>query len=367
MLRIGRINDILEHLKTIDNVVCFGAGNRVELLKKVFDRTGVLEKIRYFIDNNVKKQGTKVYIKDKPIDVISFSAFKEKGLDSCIILVLPEKYQGILEQINEDEDTKALICYCMSHQIALMKEDLAMNKRVPASFKQYNEELIPKIIHYCWFGKKPLPDKHKKWMESWHKYCPNYEVVEWNENNYDIAKNMYMKQAYEREKWGFVSDVARLDIIYHCGGIYFDTDVELIDNIDDLLYQKGFVGFESDEYVATGLGFGAIKKLPIIKEILDFYEEIDFVDRNGKPNMTTCPVWQTKLLKQKGLITNGEYQIVDGLTIFPEKVLSGKSISTRRIRLAPYTKAIHHYDGSWLDGEKQKEFLNLEKEMNGRW
>lgn len=363
MLRVGRVTDILEHLKVIDSVICFGAGNRIETLKSIFYQTILLEKINYFIDNDISKQSTKVYIKDKPIDVISFFEFKKKKIDNCIILILPEKYQEILKQINEDSDTKDLVCYCLSHQIALIEEDLAMNKVIPDSFKQYDKELIPKTIHYCWFGRQPLPDKYKKWMESWHKYCPDYEIIKWNEDNYDIEKNKYMKQAYENKKWGFVSDIARLDIIYQHGGIYFDTDVELIDNIDDLLYQKGFMGFESDEYVNSGLGFGAVKELGILKEMLDFYKKINFANENGNINMITCPVWQTKLLKQKGLITNGEYQIVDDMTILPEKVLSGKSLSTRRIRLASYTKSIHHYDGSWLDKEKQIEFLNLEEEM----
>lgn len=365
MLRVGRVNEIIEQLDLIDSVICFGAGKRIETLKAVFNKTRVLEKIKYFVDNDTNKHGTKICVMDREIEVISFSEFKRKKLNNCIILIIPKKYREILRQINEDVDTKDIICYCMTHQIALMEEDLAMNKRIPLSLKRSNDELIPKIIHYCWFGKKPLPDKYKKWMESWYRYCPDYKVIEWNESNYDVTKNEYMKQAYEKKKWGFVSDVARLDIIYNCGGIYLDTDVELVDNMDDLLYQKGFAGFESNAYVGSGLGFGAIKRLPIIKDMLDFYEKIDFFNNNGW-NMVPCPVWQTKILKEKGLVANGEYQIVDDLTILPEKVLSGKSFSTRRIRLAPYTKAIHHYEGSWLDEEMRKEFWNLEEEMNGR-
>ncbi len=366
MLKNGEIDDILKQLNIIDNVICFGAGKRVELLKDIFAETDILKKIKYFIDNDSRKYNKKICINGKLIDIISFCDFKRKKINNCIILVTPIKYQEILKQLSEDINTKNITCFCISHLIALLKEKSAMNKKIPSSLKINTKELIPKVIHYCWFGKNPLPDKHKKWMESWYKFCPDYKIIEWNENNYDITKNNYMNQAYEEKKWGFVPDFARLDIIYNFGGVYLDTDVELINNIDDLLYQKGFAGFESDEYVALGLGFGAVKGLPIIKEMLNLYKKINFVDNNGKLNTIASPVWQTKILKQKGLITNGEYQIVKDLTILPEKVLSGKSASTRRIKLTSYTKAIHHYEGSWLNEDKKKEFFDFEEEMNGR-
>lgn len=364
MLKVGRIADIIEDLKTSGDIICFGAGKRIELMKKIFDNTCILERISFFVDNDVCKHGTEIPVKNRMVRVISFPDLKKKKSDPYIILVIPEKYQDILKQVNEDPDTKDHICYCMSYLIALMEEDSAMEKKVPDSFKRFQKELIPRTLHYCWFGKRPLPDRYKKWMASWNRYCPDYEIIEWNESNYDITKSKYMKQAYEKEKWGFVSDIARLDIIYHYGGIYLDTDVELVNNLDDLLYQEGFAGFESNEYVNLGLGFGAAKGLSVMKEMLDAGENMEFYDKQGRLNMLTCPVWQTRLLKQKGLLTNGEYQIIEGLTILPEKVLSGKSFSTRRIRLAPYTKAIHHYDGSWLNEEQRREFLNLEEVMN---
>ena len=105
--------------------------------------------------------------------------------------------------------------------------------------------MIPKKIHYCWVGGNSKPPLVKKCIQSWKKYCPDYEIIEWNESNYDISKNIYMKQAYEAKKWAFVTDYMRLDIIYEHGGIYLDTDVELIKNIDDLLSNEAFAGIES--------------------------------------------------------------------------------------------------------------------------
>ena len=120
--------------------------------------------------------------------------------------------------------------------------------------------MIPKKIHYCWFGNNPLPESVQRCIESWKKYCPGYEIIEWNEGNYNINKIPFIEKAYKEKKYAFVSDYARLDIIYNEGGIYLDTDVELIKNIDPLLEHSCFLALESCGAVATGLGFGSIKK-----------------------------------------------------------------------------------------------------------
>ena len=120
--------------------------------------------------------------------------------------------------------------------------------------------MIPKKIHYCWIGGNPLPELAIKCIESWKKYCPDYEIIEWNEKNYDFRKNQFMREAYDEKKWGFVPDYARLDIIYEHGGIYLDTDVEIIKPLDSLLKEQGFAGMEQPGIVALGLGFGAEPK-----------------------------------------------------------------------------------------------------------
>ena len=130
--------------------------------------------------------------------------------------------------------------------------------------------MIPKIIHYCWFGNKKIPFRLKKYIKTWKKFCPDYEIKLWTQNNYDITKNGFMSQAASAKKWAFVSDYARLDIVEQYGGIYLDTDVELVKSLDDLLKYKAFAGFECSEYVSFGLGFGAEAHNPIIKEIRDF-------------------------------------------------------------------------------------------------
>lgn len=365
MLKICVKEDFIEKIDNIENIICFGAGKRVKLFEKFFSGTDIWDKIKFFIDNDKSKYNSKVNLKNKEIEIVPFDYLKNIDLSRTIFYITCEKYSDILTQIEEEKSISDIETYCLTHQLALEKERLAMRKELPKCLKRSSVIQIPKIIHYCWFGENPLPDKHKKWMESWNRFCPDYEIIEWNEKNYDITKYKYMKQAYEEKKWGFVPDIARLDIIYKYGGVYLDTDVELVQNLDELLWQKGFVGFESDDYINLGLGFGAVKGLSIIQEMLKQYEKIEFINEDGNLNLIPSPIWQTNFLKQKGLITNGEYQIVDDLTIYPEKMLCGKSNQSRRIRLTSYTRAIHHFDGSWLDGEVKNKVFRFETEMNG--
>lgn len=213
--------------------------------------------------------------------------------------------------------------------------------------------MIPKIIHYCWFGGNPLPESAKKCIESWKKCCPDYEIKEWNESNYDIQKNPYMKEAYEMEKWGFVPDYARLDIIYQYGGIYLDTDVELLKNMDPLLSEKAFMGCEGRTSASPGLGFGAEKGNPIIKEILEnVYKNRHFLQADGSIDTTPSPRLNTEFLKTKGLKLSGEIEhLGDEITIYPAEYFAPKNFATGEIVLTDHTYSIHHYDASWYEPE----------------
>lgn len=341
------------------HMVCFGAGRRLELLEIILENVEIGNKIGYIVDNDEKKQNTKRLFKKKKIDVISLNGLKEKGYTDFFILITCALYSEVVKQLNEDKYFSKIDFYCLS----LIAEEDAMQKEIPCNLKLNEKPLIPKVIHYCWFGKKNIPDKNKVWMETWRRFCPDYEIIEWNEDNYDITQNKFMYQAYQEKKWGFVPDYARLDIIYKYGGIYLDTDVELLTDMDDLLYQKGFAGFQNSTQVALGLGFGAVKGLSVIKKMIESYNDLDFINKSGTLNLITGPKCQTEILKDCGLKTNGEYQIIEDLTIYPEKVLTGKNIYTRKTILKPYTRAIHHFDGSWLD-QKTKDMVDLIEKNN---
>lgn len=205
--------------------------------------------------------------------------------------------------------------------------------------------MIPKTIHYCWFGGKEKPEKAKKCIASWKKYCPDYEIIEWNESNFDVNQNGYTRMCSEEKKYAFLSDYARLVIVETHGGIYFDTDVEVIRNIDDLLEQEAFYGFESDEFVNTGVGFGAEAHQESVRLMLAAYDS--YVD--GTKGTITCPALNTQALEPVGLKKNGQRQKIAGATIYPVEYFNPYDDTTGRLKKTKNTYSIHWYSKSWLD------------------
>lgn len=357
MLKIYSIDELIENANKYNRIVCFGIGRCFEKAKNLLEHTILWGKICYVIDNDKEKQGAYILIGEKKLKVMALSEITAMNFnDNDAVLVTPNFYTEVLKQIAAYEAFQNMDIICMAHTLKMIREQFWLNVSVPTDIKITQKPIIPKIIHYCWFGGEEIPDKYRTCMESWHKFCPDYKIIEWNEENYDVTQNKYMKCAYEKKRWAFVPDYARLDIVYNYGGIYLDTDVELIQNIDDLLFQKGFAGFETENYVALGLGFGAVKKLPIIKKMRDMYDDIDFILRDGKIDLTASPIWQTKLLKEYGLKTNGEYQIIEDMTIYPIKVLNGHALSKYR-NLGMYPKSIHHYELSSWQEKKYIDFM----------
>ena len=227
--------------------------------------------------------------------------------------------------------------------------------------------MIPKVIHYCWFGGNPLPEAAKKCIASWKKFCPDYEIVQWDESNYDVTKNQYMYQAYQAGKWAFVSDYARLDIIYEHGGIYFDTDVEVIKNMDSFLEDPMFCGWESNvenqagNKVAFGLGFGAEQYNLVLKKTLDVYENLTFLQEDGTYNLVPCPYYQTLALLQLGLDDSQmTLQKLKDATVYPCEYFSPKNYYTGQIHITENTHTIHHYSALWLS-EKQRKAVSIRR------
>lgn len=209
------------------------------------------------------------------------------------------------------------------------------------------KELIPKTIHYCWFGKKKLPKSVKQCIKSWRKFCPDYKIIEWNENNFDINCCSFVKDAYKQKAWAFVSDYARLKIIYENGGIYLDTDVEVIKNLDTLLSNSCFLARQQGRnYIATGLGFGATKKHPVIKKLLNEYAKIDF--KKAKPEQIACPIIATSALDNE-IISTDAHRIEHrtDYTIYPPRYFDPISTGNSKNLLSKKSYSIHHYTASW--------------------
>ena len=210
--------------------------------------------------------------------------------------------------------------------------------------------MIPKIIHYCWFGRGEKPELALKCIESWKKYLPDYELKEWNEDNFDITQNQYVREAYENRKFAFVTDYVRLYAIYTEGGVYMDTDVEVFGNFNKFLHHHAFSGFETDGNVPTGM-MAAEKGSLWAKELLDQYADRVFVQPDGSFDMTTNTTVITNYMLEKGLVLNNKYQDIPNLcTMYPAEYFCPKDHRTGIIRCTKNTVCIHHFAGSWIKG-----------------
>ena len=227
--------------------------------------------------------------------------------------------------------------------------------------KQYN---IPKVIHYFWLGGKEKPSSVEKCIASWREKCPDFEIKEWNESNYDVHKHPYMEKAYNEKKWAFVPDYGRLDILYRYGGIYMDTDVEVLKDLSPLCEYKAYKGFENQEKVNDGQGFGCVQGLPIFKEMMACYdgsEPYEVID--GEEQYIESPRLCTKVLLRHGLKQDGSRQKVDDIEIFPSDYFCPLDYDTGRMKITDNTFSIHHFDASW-HGKYAKFYQKLRQLLN---
>lgn len=206
---------------------------------------------------------------------------------------------------------------------------------------------IPKIIHYCWFGGNEKPKKVNKCIESWKKFMPEFEIIEWNESNFDINALQYTKQAYEMKKYAFVSDVARLNALNTYGGIYFDTDVEVFKNFTPLLNEKCILGFEEEEYIATSM-MAAEPNNTLINRFLKIYDNISFLDEEGNIIEGTNVSKLTDLLVEKGLKRENIYQkLDDNISIYPKEYFSPYVYPYGIYQITDNSYCVHHFFVSW--------------------
>lgn len=219
--------------------------------------------------------------------------------------------------------------------------------------------MIPKVIHYCWFGRNPLPESARKCIASWKKYFPDYEIKEWNEDNFDVRIIPYTQEAYEAKKFAFVSDYARYWILYQYGGLYFDTDVEVIQSMDDLVSAGPYMGIEVEAtvdrapLVNPGLGIGAPAGLSFYQEVLDYYAGMHFLGADGLPNPVTVVTHTTNVLVAQGMRNENTHQVVAGIHIYPRDYFNPLNDNTGRLELTERTRSIHWYSKTWLSKQDQ--------------
>lgn len=324
-------------IKEGKKIICFGAG---EEFRKVCQEYSIEKDVWCIIDNNMS--GHIMVYNNINIPIVSMNEspqISEKYLYLITTIAYADQIVLQLDEMHKFDNIAFFVPYFFE-----------TNDQHEIMVDCNNQKIIPQKIHYCWFGKGEIPDRFKKNIETWYTFCPDYEIIRWDENNYDITKNRYMQQAYEKKKWGFVPDYARLDIVNTYGGIYLDTDVEIIKSWDSLLQHQFFCGFESDEYVALGLGFGSMPNNKILNEMLSQYDELEFVKADGSLNLTPSPVYQTEILKHYGLVCNGKTQINDSFAVYsPNAFAPVNSVGVGRPTESSYS--IHQYAATWCDTE----------------
>lgn len=331
-------------------IILFGAGAIGQVVApELLMQHDIFDKIDCYIDNDSSKWNTTIDVKNKQIEVKSPEYLKQCD-ENTIIIINISRYAQVIEQLEQMECTRKMTTVIMP---MLLIENFCKEVSIGTPIKT-NSPVIPKKIHYIWLGRKEIPYNLRKCIETWEEKCPDYEIIRWDEDNYDFSKRPYMKQAYECGAYGFVPDYARLDILYNEGGFYFDTDVVMKKSLDELRYQEAFCGVEKWQILNFGGGSGAVKGHPMIKKFLDAREKILFLDENGKQNRNTCGFYDTQTALAEGYQINGKTQKIQGMNIYaydyfhPYDYMSGITNETEN------TVSIHQFNGGWMD-EAMKE------------
>lgn len=320
----------------------FGAGIQGKRALLFMDNWGLKDHVAGFADNNPDKQQAGVCIDKKYYRVLSAEQLYQVVNERTIILVASIWHKEIYEQLRWLLYEKECV-YISLDEVATIELE---QTTYPAVVKEYEEPVIPKIIHYAWFGGDE-PEFVKRNVERWRKLCPEYEIMKWDEKNYDVKKNKYMFQAYEQKQWGFVSDYLRLDVVNHYGGIYLDTDIEMLKKPDELLYQDCFGSVDASLTMNLGSGFGAKAHSIALEKHLEYYAELAFLLEDGSLDKTSCNTHSFRLLSKYGIRISNELQKVLDMWIYPMN-FQGADQYNRIVKITNQTFWVHYGNMSWF-------------------
>jgi len=320
-------------------LVCFGAGAYLREACNLFESFDFFDNIYSIIDNNPRKFSWREHSKD----VFTPDKFlKSMNDDNLVMYISSSYYVEMFEQLNALLQTESVECYIHS---------FVLHMPLSYDFKECQTSdipLIPKKIHYCWFGGKEIPKQNRIWMESWDKYCPDYEIIRWDESNYDVSKHHYMYEAYKQKRWAFVSDYARLDIVLNQGGVYLDNDVELLKSLDSLLFNKCFLGIVKPGLINTGLGFGSVADFPFLRLMRDYYDNYTFKFDYAWDNGT----FQSMFASEHGFTNLNKPQQIKEAIMLPTDILSPIDWNKNPVAFTENTYAIHHFEASWFESKQ---------------
>ncbi len=332
-------------------IIQFGASSAWHYFIKVFPDISekVLDWTLFIVDNELTKQGQKFEIEDRKFLIKDVSALKEETGYVILITVSMAYQKKICEQLLELGLPENIECYSLP---LMTNNSQETNNDCVDKYLEVNKNPVnvPKI-HSFWFSGEEKPDLYRRCIESWHKYCPKFEIVEWNADNYDVTKNQYMREAFEHRKWAFVSDYARLDVVYKYGGIYLDMDVELFASLEKLLNVESFFCRQEDGLLELGSGFGALPGDFFIKEMLDTYTNRKLILDDGRIDMTPQPEWLSAVLAKNGFYKCHDSQIVGNRLVLSNDYImcQAGNHATRKAKLG-----VHWHNGGWLDEKDRK-------------
>jgi hypothetical protein len=345
----GTESDILSYIKQYQKkIYVWGVGVMFQVcFGDLLFRNGMIGQVVGCIDSDSGKIGKYVQIGDKKISIISFEQMIESvsGDRSVVIVVACSYYYEILGKLDGEKNLDGIDCILLP-MVYLENLDLDANGNLDVYKKHHHK--IPRVIHYCWFGKGKLSEENIRCIESWKKMCPGYEIKRWDESNIDINISPWMKKAYEDRQWAYVSDYARAWILYNFGGYYFDVDVELIKNLDTLSELEAFSSFEKWPVISTGGGCGSLERFWLWKEIMDLKDNVCEKQVVGIIPKASG-YYDTVPLIKHGMKLNGGLQCVDGFVSLPFEYFQPFDYVTKKILVTKNTYGIHHFNWSWAD------------------
>lgn len=336
-------------------IILFGVSSCWSYYEEIFSGIArdVVGRSLFIVDNDPLKQGKACNVLGKDLMVRSVEWLPESG-DYVILITVSMAYQeNICAQLDDLQLQEDIACY----SLRLMINDRRKTDHscVERYFAEHTKLLIPARIHSCWFSGEEKPDIYKRCIESWYKYCPDYEISEWNADNYDVTKNSYMKQAYEHRKWAFVSDYARLDLVNTYGGIYLDMDVELLAPIERLRHTTAFFCRQEDGFVELGSGFGAMQGNWLVREMLEEYEGQMLVDDQGTIDMMPQPKRLSGVFGRHGIGICHESQILNDMVFLSNDYIVCGGTHIQQESCAARV-GIHWHNAGWL-GESRRRIL----------
>ena len=327
-------------------VIAFSASSFLQVMAENYKELNLSDKISYVVDNDTGKAGSDFMIglSQKKIKTVDF--LMNDDLRNAVILIGSDRYAyEIFMQLEKLEVLENVPCFVLPLMISKRRDNDEFDFSDLAGGK--NKERIPKIIHCFWLGDAPLDNMANKCLDSFKKYCPDYDLRLWTSKNYDVTKNNYMYEAYKNRKWAYACDYARLDKIYTEGGVYFDLDVELVSNIDAVLGNDFFAGFGPLRDIELA-AFGSRPGNSLIGEMLDAYENREFVSAHELNLMDVQPVFMDCFFEKKGFEINGRYQKINGCALFPREIFSPRNWFTGEEHIEAKSLGIHHCEGSWV-------------------